>query len=237
LKIYINLITEGKEMKKIIMVVFFVCLAVITAEATLSSKKQTYIDYQNLTKNGKSWILLKLPNGLLVKQTKKMRRKIKMKNKILNLITFLSVFCFFSSANAATPLHRSAAVNPSSVPIANSGDLVPGNEMMTPGNQAWVIQRIYAVCLEKNWRHLTISEESGENLIKVMCQDEEDGYEYTVIGCMSKGVLRVCLQVTDDHLNKDSQIFCDSFQKDKSGKFTWVRVNSIVPKLAEEKED
>ena len=66
----------------------------------------------------------------------------------------------------------------------------------------------------------------------------EDGNEYTIIGCMAKGVLRVVLKVTDNDLNKDAQVFCDSFQKNpETGQFEWVRVNSIVPHRAEELDE
>lgn len=161
---------------------------------------------------------------------------------------FLVLFIVLAVSNfifAATPFKRARgnAEVASSAPTSlmrggYSEDVKPGMEKMSPGNQAWVMQRIYTVCLEKGWLYWTLSEESGQNLIKIMIMDDEDGNEYTLIGCMAKGVLRVVLKVTDNDLNKDAQVFCDSFQKNpETGQFEWVRVNSIVPHRAEEPDE
>lgn len=166
--------------------------------------------------------------------------------KIFTVIFVMFFLAVSSSAFAVTALKKRGgeeAVS-ASTPIVSTlrsgqGEQVkPGTEKMSAGNLAWVMQRIYFVSLEKGWQEWTFSEESGQNLVKIFVQDDEDGNEYTLIGCMAKGVLRVCLLMTDNDLNKDAQVFCDSLQKNQeTGQFEWVRVNSIVPHRAPEPDE
>jgi len=169
-----------------------------------------------------------------------------MKKIFLSILVFFVFLAVSSSAFAVTALKKRGGEEgvSTSTPVVSTlrsgqGEQVkPGTEKMSAGNLAWVMQWIYSVCLEKGWREWTLSEESGQNLVKVFIQDDEDGNEYTLIGCMAKGILRVCLLMTDNDLNKDAQVFCDSLQKNPdTGQFEWVRVNSIVPHRAEEPDE